>query len=962
MLFLDGINEQNSKAVAAVDISGSTAQDMCGESVFMRFKRYLESTGIGEFRLIFWDSEMSKLINEQGERRGYEVVPMAVENSRLGFIFGLMQEKIFGQTRPDIGMREACKLLSTLGDSYKDIYLLTDGQMNGCTKQQFAESVRHLTQTHPSARLHLVAVQDRNIDVNSESQVCGGAGGDVYEALVLYSLTDILASFCSVSRNHLEGYTHLSRLRAPPGCLAFGQKFFLETNLRDFYLWLRDEIATHAGDEAWLTCTLQHLSATLSAFDKDKSECVQTATRRNFAALFCDTCIGFQWALFALEQGVAADRRGQAQILSTFRSRLKTAFKEADMLLQRDVTLAICERPNDFFFTLPARAKQFGQFYGWCVNRVPMTATRLAITANRNTYKNGAFQCGDVRLCCFPVLGSAGSRMKQLETLSDQTVMGGPSEQCLRQWLRTAISTTYGINHMKDDCIYMIMALHALFAKHRDQIRAQTRTETTRDSNNVQSDTGDSDDALQQLDDYVNTLRALALIALRKKRLNSVDTELARLVRGEAPVPNSGRIEDLHSALRSIGDKLHVQPRVVSETQSWQFWKFICQSFGFAEQNKHCMCDSNDVEFTLASDSSDSDGPATVVFQNIVNALDYSCVITLEDTSQTGGFMLRAHTSLTGSACAPRFVLSADGATFMKQYASCVVCMQRIDESYLVPVGPSVHTDDVIKHISPDFIAITSPQSLVQVSISGAEPFNASARTSTSSASSASSASNASSASSASTGSRAATVQAGKNVCLVVLKGTVGCGKSTFAANLKQEAESRGFVVFVCSPDKVCVERGCDMRQACTIVSETLGDFIAQKDPKQLVIVDTCNENTHKKTEVIFGCKFGPRHIILVNWTDGCSLEQYLAFSLHNVLSRPAHSRDSNFYLNPVTASRDVCISVHRKKATTVFSAKKVKQAYPQITALPALHAQYSAALPSFDFTAFVSKLEAQFV
>ena len=53
--------------------------------------------------------------------------------------------------------------------------------------------------------------------------------------------------------------------------------------------------------------------------------------------------------------------------------------------------------------------------------------------------------------------------------------------------------------------------------------------------------------------------RCLTRIMLNKKRSNSIAaTEYDRLAEGEAPVPNSGKIDDLYKLVNTVGAKLGI--------------------------------------------------------------------------------------------------------------------------------------------------------------------------------------------------------------------------------------------------------------------------------------------------------------------------------------------------------------------------------------------------------------------
>jgi hypothetical protein len=58
---------------------------------------------------------------------------------------------------------------------------------------------------------------------------------------------------------------------------------------------------------------------------------------------------------------------------------------------------------------------------------------------------------------------------------------------------------------------------------------------------------------------------------------------------------------------------------------------------------------------------------------------------------------------------------------------------------------------------------------------------------------------------------------------------------------------------------------------------------------------------------------------------DQNNLKKYLAWTLRNVLKRQLPTTDSLYWLNPCTASVDICVDVHYKKAKALFGSKVMK-------------------------------------
>lgn len=148
-----------------------------------------------------------------------------------------------------------------------------------------------------------------------------------------------------------------------------------------------------------------------------------------------------------------------------------------------------------------------------------------------------------------------------------------------------------------------------------------------------------------------------------------------------------------------------------------------------------------------------------------------------------------------------------------------------------------------------------------------------------------------------------------ENCHLVLLEGTVGSGKTTFAELLEKELVKMGFTVINEGTDKYC-KTGIPTKNAVTIIREK---FKKLPNKNCVVIVDTCGGNSFDN---IFGHSFKGFviHNVRPNY-DERDIEGYLSWSLNNVLARSNCDKNSNFYLNPVSTSIQKCKDIHLKKS-----------------------------------------------
>lgn len=381
-------------------------------------------------------------------------------------------------------------------------------------------------------------------------------------------------------------------------------------------------------------------------------------------------------------------------------------------------------------------------------------------------------------------------------------------------------------------------------------------------------------------DDQVKTAWAnLARIMLRKKRLHAAEEEWDLLERGETPTPNVGTVDQFLGILARV--KAALCP--ASPASPWELWWAMCRPLGLVHQLRHCEGVDEGARVQWP--------PLEVHAVADCSAEDYKCIITLEDTAATGGMRLRAHTSITGMACRPAMVFSMAGmaALLASDVATCPYCYRdvRVDDFEAVPPYSPPAAD-----VTP----LADPLS---------QPWKKAAKAQ------------------ASQGLRRADAPTGgraKAGCVVVhLRGTVGCGKSTFAAELQRWLENAGKSVAVLSTDVNVVAAGGDFK-AGIAATKTQAAAAADKD---VIIVDTCGDVD--ATTSLFGLDVSAAtHVpVLVNFTDKQSARGLLAFSLNNVLARDRPGqRDGVTVSLTAQAGVNKCVEVWRRKATAAYSGE----------------------------------------
>jgi len=156
----------------------------------------------------------------------------------------------------------------------------------------------------------------------------------------------------------------------------------------------------------------------------------------------------------------------------------------------------------------------------------------------------------------------------------------------------------------------------------------------------------------------------------------------------------------------------------------------------------------------------------------------------------------------------------------------------------------------------------------------------------------------------------------------VNLIGITGAGKSTFAQKLSEVIEQKGGKTLVISADKHS-KRGKKGREMTNAINTEFHDFEKLKSKLKVVIVDLCNENGPQRD--CFGINFSnyDTYDVYPNM-DIQKFDEYEAWCLRNVLSRPLHTLDTLYWLNPVSAGVNTCIKVHKAKTQSIRRFKNI--------------------------------------
>ncbi|AAV50873.1 putative ATP-binding protein [Acanthamoeba castellanii mimivirus] len=858
--------------ILLIDASNSVTFNKINDKiVFDKMVEIVKNLPESEFRCIFWNSDNNRFIDSKSSKfkNGVQVFPSVFKKETINQIFTIVKSSIDEHclTWPHLSF-------NAIPDSWINntdpinIYFITDGEMGHrnigveemmSLKMNLKNSIQKIFDKFNSIRLNIITLEPIVRDFTQMESLRSAAGCDVYNVIMENQMTRYITKFTSYTPDNTNGFVHISRNIPPPGYVPFGDKYFSEIHKNEFVKYILRLVKSTSNEDDLLKI-VQNLSTTVSVLTKDKPPQTIRQTVKIFSDLFQKSTLDITLVNYLLEEAVEKETSGSANIFAAYKTKLKDLYKQADELLQTNVSKAI--GVNETFLSVLVGNKIISGHA-----RMIDQDTKI----NGKMWKNSCIDINGVRLPVLPFDTSNQSHM---------------NEQCLRQWMRLLVTRLYNVNTMDDMAIYSVLMMM------------------------VRVVASDIDDNVKQ------AYRKLATIMLKKKRANSDTTELDRLEDGQLPIPNNGKIESFYSYMTKVSANLNLH--VSSMTQ----WYIICLALNndklILRQLIHCK-DHIEKDFPGIKPSELFDlvkkqiEPVNFVKIPVEYSLDYQCLVTLEDVSNKGGFKFLPHNSLTGDICRPIYVLSEEGQAGLiadPNTSICPICYAQLTHKDFEKVGPKVQQEELnVFTDSSEYKNLFGLNQSIQTITSSASPvistFTTTANPSTQGF----------------PGFDGRNVVLNKKGTLVIMKGTVGAGKSSISLLIKQEVENNGGHCFVEGTDKYC-KTGLSTVEAIQEIKLSLSKINLITDDKPIVVViDTCGERNNG--DVAFDVKFtGWNKInVFVNHIRS-EMNGYLAWTLRNVLRRTKPTDSDNHFLNPESAGLKVCMDVHRNKATALFGKK----------------------------------------
>lgn len=852
--------------IVLVDASGSTIYNDFGNlNVLHTERKVIESLEGDEFYLIFWNSNHKYDPSNQFVNGIYKVDSI-VKKSELESVFNRVQPMINQQclTFPHLAF-EAIPDDWICADGQTRIYLITDGEMGyrGITNWDKISLKNEL-----GSQIERLFMKFSNVRMHIITVEPKKVEYKDIENMSSAAGSDVFDVVMNKKlTRYISKFTSFS-LNHPKGFVHISKNIpapgcipYIDQYFSEFdtgkFIVYIKDQIDAANNCEELLQIVQNLAPTITYLTMNKPLHRVNDIVMTFSNMFKETEADMSFVQFILDEAVANEKAGTATVYASYRAKMRDLFANANSMLHSSVKKAINITGTAISFPIDGK----------------IISVHHRMVIEPTTFFNVVYPQSSANIdgIVVPFVPMERTNFSQM------------NDQCLRQWIRQIVSKMDGENAFDDIIIYLVLAYVLVIV-------------------------------VSEVDNKVKlAYRELGATMLRKKRAKEDVTEVSKLQDGHLPIPNSGKIEDFHKYMAKINTKLDLNLRPMT------LWYALCLALDdpliISKQLIHCKsdiesdfinCDPKDL-LTLITGFIK---PVVHININSDITLDYKCPVTEIDTSLTGGYRFVTHNNIQGTNCCPSDVLSEEGYATMIADSNtllCPICYTSLTPNDFSKVGPkATESITIFQQGTGNIFAKNS------IPIPRASAFKAIPNVISNSNNS-----------STTKPVLFSTPPIGKldKRTVLIMRGTVGSGKTTYAHKLKQEITNKGWQCLIASPDKYS-KAGIDRLDIPSMIKTELAKLDSFDKSKHIVlIVDTCGDRADDKYAFGYDISKWNAKFVWPNYNES-NKDGYMAWSLRNVLLRGEPTENDRFYLNPISLGLVRCRDTHRNKASSFIKKK----------------------------------------
>lgn len=702
---------RNEKQVGSYYRDGKNIDKTVFYMELLKVKEILSKRNIEEFNIVFWDNRTT--IPEEQPFNFDKLLNFTV------------------QLRSGTYIAQALKRIPTEWlENKRDIYIVTDGEI--CDGSDFSNYLGNLSK-------HNIYIM--TVERSHESYLEGGlnAGGRIYGAIRDSNMTDMVKQFICFNNIHFdEPFINMENPDVPEGYLPYKGRIFKKENLYHFIRYIKSEIdnilSTSSNPSNSLLGIVYYLTNTIHNLVDGEGYLIKDDTFRIFTELFKNTPI-YDQVYDIISGEIKNIKKGRTSTFQDYKRQRNRYFENTQMNLFEDTKNNLSHKKNQSYLSFPVNTTE-----GLVVFEVDNKTVDKNIFIKTDNYKESCFEYRGNNIPVLP-LNMAVSNYEKIDftyippkkpkytpvnddnsfavlyessddeeddvnvvkkrtftttyydsdysdedddddesddepepnksnlinysdpfisSIVDKSRSASDIEsynQALRQWIRIIYGARYNINNASDRIMYLFLA----------------------DTFNV---------LVSGLPDHIkDAYRRMSIVFLNRFRFGTEDKELTWLTKNcpKTTTKYDGNINDmLNHCLRHL--ELNVEPLtlwygIISTIEprlaqkQLEFCKNSITKDGFTPEN---------VVSELASKMKN------IYYHSSVKKLGYTykCYITLEDTNETGGYIIPPHEVTSNVVCSPRFVISEEGHNMLcsRPEFTCPICYKTMSTSELLQI------------------------------------------------------------------------------------------------------------------------------------------------------------------------------------------------------------------------------------------------------------------------------------
>lgn len=542
-----------------------------------------------------------------------------------------------GNTRGATYLGQALESIPDIwfNNTINDIYIFTDGEIFDNAKK-ISKIISKIIKTK-NVSIFIITVEPSKVDYHD---INCAAGNSLYAIIKNNNLTKHVKKFTCYNNFHTDGFINFNNPDVPDRYAPFRDSCFKINKFSQFIQYLDNLIVNESN-----IIKLSHdLSITIYYLTKNKPLHLQKDIIAMILQLFVKSPLYNDiWELLLVE--INNHGLGKATTFQEYKQNRGKLFGRTELSLNLNVKKHITNGYNENYVSFIMNTTD-GDAIIKCPNKLMIDPVKSSV----KVYNYGGIKLGDHTI---PLLPS-------------NIIMSKQSDQCLRQWIRANYSKKYSVNGAADIILYYFLA---------DALRV----------------------FLSDIDnEIILAYVGLTRVMLNRNRFGTGKSETTYLSNGNPPAPVIKTIEPAETMINIL--KKCVTHLGGTNIEPYTLWYGIMVMMSNVDlmtaQFPFCK---DDIEKNIGEIYIPSIQVIAYLKQHIplistynipdVLNCNYLCYITLDDTSKTGGYMIKKHQLSKNVICAPTYVVSEEGYKSLTQKGN-IIC-------------PLCYVNITFKHVSP---------------------------------------------------------------------------------------------------------------------------------------------------------------------------------------------------------------------------------------------------------------------